>query len=527
MGYLSWERDNYDMSRVKQNYKNGKSYLDISNVNKSDSGYFTCKANNGIGTPSQMKATLIVKFKPIIDTASPYSKAAGERGDRSRLVCRARGAPDISFQWARHGVPIVNGTKYRMEIQKVDLVIWEGILYVNSIQSKDYGQYDCIARNELGFATWKIQLNGTSAPDPPLSPRILNYTHNSVLLSWSPGFDGGLQQSYRIRYKSKDSQVYLFTNVYPRNTTTYLVTNLEIGTEYSFSIMAYNEKGISNFTTETVQAKTLTEVPLSEKEKDITDVLRGKGEIPRIVIITVSVVGTFLLILNVTLVVCFIRRRHRKRLEDESSEQSSSKAATIEMYAPSSYNGTITGETLSSISEKSETYSEDNITEEYLDDGCKAAATYLTDPMPPTDSYPTENPAYLGYRNDNTGSQHNTLTRSHHQHKMPGSNMYERPEDHHYADALRKNAYNHNLSDKSNYAKPPPNPPIRSISSKDPYYNTSPEARYVPYPTMSPVTPVLSTFNPNPQEISTTPLVSPQGTDAPPGLLPEMAGHLV
>lgn len=36
-----------------------------------------------------------------------------------------------------------------------------------------------------------------------------------------------------------------------------------------------------------------------------------------------------------------------------------SKSATIEMYAPSSYNDTMTGETLSSVSEKSETYSAD------------------------------------------------------------------------------------------------------------------------------------------------------------------------
>ncbi len=41
-----------------------------------------------------------------------------------------------------------------------------------------------------------------------------------------------------------------------------------------------------------------------------------------------------------------------------SSEGGSSKSATIEMYAPSSYNETVNGETLSSISEKSESYSQ-------------------------------------------------------------------------------------------------------------------------------------------------------------------------
>lgn len=50
------------------------------------------------------------------------------------------------------------------------------------------------------------------------------------------------------------------------------------------------------------------------------------------------------------------------------SEQSnqSSKSATIEMYAPSSYNDTVTGETLSSVSEKSETYSNEGSGNDYV-----------------------------------------------------------------------------------------------------------------------------------------------------------------
>lgn len=43
-----------------------------------------------------------------------------------------------------------------------------------------------------------------------------------------------------------------------------------------------------------------------------------------------------------------------------------SKSATIEMYAPSSYNDTVTGETLSSVSEKSETYSNEGSNQDYV-----------------------------------------------------------------------------------------------------------------------------------------------------------------
>lgn len=43
-----------------------------------------------------------------------------------------------------------------------------------------------------------------------------------------------------------------------------------------------------------------------------------------------------------------------------------SKSATIEMYAPSSYNDTVTGETLSSVSEKSDSYSNDGSQPDYM-----------------------------------------------------------------------------------------------------------------------------------------------------------------
>ena len=56
---------------------------------------------------------------------------------------------------------------------------------------------------------------------------------------------------------------------------------------------------------------------LGERERMITEVLRGKGSLPQIVIIIVSIVGVCLLVLNVCLIACFIRRRRKKRLESE------------------------------------------------------------------------------------------------------------------------------------------------------------------------------------------------------------------
>lgn len=42
----------------------------------------------------------------------------------------------------------------------------------------------------------------------------------------------------------------------------------------------------------------------------------GKGDIPRLVIIAVSVTGALLVLLNIVLVICFIYRKRNKRLKE-------------------------------------------------------------------------------------------------------------------------------------------------------------------------------------------------------------------
>lgn len=123
-----------------------------------------------------------------------------------------------------------------------------------------------------------------------------------------------------------------------------------------------------------------------------------KQDLPKVVIISVSVIGVILLLINIGLVAGCILKKRAKRIKGNSFlnitpplvstskyvvcillsfifinqvyflEQGgqSSKSATIEMYAPSSYNDTVTGETLSSVSEKSETYSNEGSNADYV-----------------------------------------------------------------------------------------------------------------------------------------------------------------
>lgn len=60
---VRWSRDNYDMSKTRQMYDNGTSYLTVYELSRTDTGTFTCSAYNGFGKVVTRVAQLIVKCK--------------------------------------------------------------------------------------------------------------------------------------------------------------------------------------------------------------------------------------------------------------------------------------------------------------------------------------------------------------------------------------------------------------------------------------------------------------------------------
>lgn len=140
---------------------------------------------------------------PEIDKTPTLLRAASSTGERGRLPCRAQASPKPYFIWRQDhkDLPINRTFKYQVEEKKIDLLTYESILIVEKVAPADYGSYECLARNELGQTIETVRLDITSPPDPPLSLNILNVTHDTVMVAWTPGFDGGLKASYRVRYR--------------------------------------------------------------------------------------------------------------------------------------------------------------------------------------------------------------------------------------------------------------------------------------------------------------------------------------
>ncbi|XP_037781127.1 LOW QUALITY PROTEIN: nephrin-like [Penaeus monodon] len=447
---MAWRRDDYDFTKTEQIFGGKKATLTVLRANRNDTGVFTCEVNNSIGKVATANITLVVKTKPIVERSQLLDRAAAEKGQRGELRCLAEGAPDVSFSWKRDGLLLSNGArpdKYENETVRTGLVSWASTFYIRNVHEDDYGRYECIAENELGASTFTVRFIKPTGPDPPLSLKVVNTTHDTVTLTWKPGFDGGKTQYFRLRYRTKDSTSYQYLDVYEAGVDIYTVVHLNLNTEYYFSIMSYNDKGDSEYRGEFVRATTRSEAPptpvpssnvgkeastklpglwvviivlvatallalnvsaivcivrrrrnkraspptkktpppsvsstmakpmplsvtqgqplLGDRELLLNQVLGGRGDLPKLIIIVVAIVGTMIVILNIALVICLIRRKRGKR-RDDGSDQASSKSTTNTMYAPSSYNDTVVGETLSSISEKSrESYTQEDSVVDY------------------------------------------------------------------------------------------------------------------------------------------------------------------
>ena len=192
--------------------------------------------------------------------APELSKFATEKGKNGRLLCRARGAPNVTFKWFRAGSEIFGDvtSKYSVREESIDPLTWQSELTVKDTALKDYGPYGCNASNIWGFSERQVILSATSKPDPPKDLKVLGSSYNSVTLSWKPGFNGGFQQYFRIRLQKVGSEGYLFVDVFPSDppATVFEVSDLQLDTVYSFSIMAFNKLGESTYTDDLVKMRT-------------------------------------------------------------------------------------------------------------------------------------------------------------------------------------------------------------------------------------------------------------------------------
>ncbi|KAK3107143.1 hypothetical protein FSP39_008031 [Pinctada imbricata] len=208
-----------------RNRLRGLTFDDIAN--------FTCMESNH--NSLQHTLELFVLFPPSIES---QEKVAATANSSTTLTCTARGYPIPQFTWYRGASIVVNGSKYSLSATQVqDVAMATSRLTIHEIQASDFGEYSCEVSNTQGGATKLIILSVRDKPDPPTNVRMTSYTWESVTVAWTPGFDGGSKQTFRILYvNQQDPSQSKDLPVIPDSVLTFNVTGLLPGTSYEFKV---------------------------------------------------------------------------------------------------------------------------------------------------------------------------------------------------------------------------------------------------------------------------------------------------
>ncbi|XP_061109515.1 nephrin [Conger conger] len=309
-------------------------WLTIPEVARSHSGRYRCTVDNGIAPPASAEVRLVVRFQPEVQKGAQWSKVAS-RGDGSgtaQVACQAEGVPRVDFLWAKNGVPVdFSDPRYRERTVREGAVHTSTVTVVNVSAALDYAVFTCTARNGLGEDRLLIQLLSTNHPDPPSDLQLVSVSHSMVTLQWTAGFDGGLEQRFRVRYRWAGSASALYVDVFPPRDTTFTVGGLSPHTTYTFSVNAINAMGDSEYAdNNAVLTVTTREMDPQEEESPRDDGDAAESFSVATLAVTLSVVGGVLLVLNA--LGCFwgLRRRKGRSLTEASSSSLEEKKSDVE-----------------------------------------------------------------------------------------------------------------------------------------------------------------------------------------------------
>ncbi|KAM9039366.1 nephrin [Sarcophilus harrisii] len=386
---FQWEKlgeEEQDLENVEQVSEGLTGRLRILKATLEQAGPYQCLVDNGIPPPARRVSRLVVRFPPKVEHPQPLTKvaAAGDRSSSATLHCRARGVPNVAFTWAKNGAPLdLQDPRYTEHTYHEGAIHSSVLTIANITAAQDYALFTCTASNSLGADHTDIQIVSISRPDPPTRLRVTNVTHNSVGLEWKAGFDGGLEQRFRVRYEAPETPGHLYVDVFPPQATAFTVHGLRPFTLYHFSLLATNALGDSGLADRGVRLP-VTTLGLEDSSEKTEDQIPIESEFPGWFLLPILfALGVLLLLSNVSCIGYVLwRQKHRglpsEGTKEEKSEEGS-ETRTGNEYEESQWSGRRTPSTAESSAEMEPYYH---------------SMRDFSPQLPPT---PEEEPQYRGF----------------------------------------------------------------------------------------------------------------------------------
>ncbi|XP_029303515.1 neural cell adhesion molecule 2 isoform X2 [Cottoperca gobio] len=280
---ISWRRasdgqtfvdgDKSQDGRFEVRGRHGKSVLTISGVRLTDLGRFDCEALSRIGG-HQKSMFLDIEYIPKFLTN--HTIYYSWEGNPVNISCDVMSNPPATMLWRRERFTISAEGTANTRVHSAD---GKSVLEVTPMSDRDFGRYNCTARNNIGVRYQEFILAQADVPSNPYSVRLSAVSQRLATVTFmKPDSHGGVPISYYlVQYKEVGSQEWKDVKSHSIQTTVVL-TGLEPNTTYEVRVAAVNGKGQGEFShTETFQT-----LPIREPSPPAVHGQRGMGKAYRL-----------------------------------------------------------------------------------------------------------------------------------------------------------------------------------------------------------------------------------------------------
>ncbi|KAJ8350816.1 hypothetical protein SKAU_G00259460, partial [Synaphobranchus kaupii] len=259
--------------RVEVRGRHGKSMLTISGVKMSDWGRFDCEALSRIGG-HQKSMFLDIEYAPKFQTN--HTIYYSWEGNAVNISCDVMANPQASLLWKRDRLTISTEGPGSARVYNSE---GRSLLEVTPMSDRDFGRYNCTARNNIGIRFQEFILAQADVPSNPYSVRLGSVSQRVATVTFmKPDSHGGVPIGhYLVKYKDVSSQDWRDVKSHGVQTTV-LLTSLEPNTTYEVRVAAVNGKGQGEFShTESFQT-----LPIREPNPPAVHGQRGVGKAYRL-----------------------------------------------------------------------------------------------------------------------------------------------------------------------------------------------------------------------------------------------------
>uniref|UniRef100_A0A182IJ13 Ig-like domain-containing protein n=1 Tax=Anopheles atroparvus TaxID=41427 RepID=A0A182IJ13_ANOAO len=151
MPNITWTRKNNLLPNGEEQFTNPV-YV-IENMDRHKGGTYICTANNGVGQVATSQIILHVLYPPEISVENPIVYS-GE-GQEAMLVCIVHGESQPEVLWHKDTMQIDQTERHVIENRGA-----RHTLIIRKVHAQDFGNYSCIADNQLGKTRKTVTLTG-------------------------------------------------------------------------------------------------------------------------------------------------------------------------------------------------------------------------------------------------------------------------------------------------------------------------------------------------------------------------------